>query len=162
MPHVLTRDFGTLAYEPSAELRFPRGLPGFEDQNRFILLARERQAPIVFLQSLTTPGLCFLTVSVWLVDPEYQVGITADDLDALGLDRQPRPGDGTVCLAILSAQDGEPFTANLLAPVIANVQSRVALQAIRTDARYSHCHPLPAPGHSREASSPEAQEPPCL
>jgi flagellar assembly factor FliW len=157
MPHVLTRDFGTLAYEPSAALRFPRGLPGFEDQNHFVLMARERHAPILFLQSLTTPGLCFLTVSVWLVDPEYQVGIATDDLGLLGLDRSPQPDDGVVCLAILSAQEGEPFTANLLAPVIANLRTRVALQAIRTDARYSHCHPLPAPGDSKVA-----QEPPCL
>ena len=157
MPHVLTRDFGTLAYEPPAELYFPRGLPGFDDQNRFVLMEREQQAPIVFLQSLTTPALCFLAVSVWAIDPEYQVGIVADDLDTVGLDHQPQPADGFLCLAILAAKDGEPFTANLLAPVIVNRQTGVSLQAIRADARYSHCHPVLTAG-----TSPDAEDTPCL
>lgn len=141
MPQVLTRDFGELAYDPLAEFFFPRGLPGFEDQNRFVLIVRDEVAPIVFLQSLTTPALCFLTVSVWVADPAYQAGITADDRDILGLDGQPRPGDGTLCLAILSGS-GEAFSANLLAPVVVNLATRTALQAVRADSLYSHRHPL--------------------
>ena len=112
MPHVLTRDFGELAYEPSSECFFPRGLPGFEEQKRFVLMERDGLAPIVFLQSVQTPGLCFLAVSVWVADPGYQVGMTRDDLCALGLKDQPKPGNGTICLAILSG-GGEAFTANL-------------------------------------------------
>jgi flagellar assembly factor FliW len=141
MPQVLTRDFGELAYEPSAEWFFPRGLPGFDDQNRFVLIEPDGLAPIVLLQSLKTPALCFLAVSAWVADPAYQVGMMQDDLDALGLEDQPKPGDGTLCLAILS-RSGEGFTANLLAPVVVNPQSRTAVQAVRADSIYSHRHPL--------------------
>ena len=156
MPHVPTRDFGTVDYEPSAELYFPRGLPGFEGHNRFVLMEHEQQAPIVFLQSITTPELCFLTVSVWAVDPGYQVGIADDDLETLGLNRQPQPADDFLCLSILAAKDDGTFTANLLAPVIVNRDTRVGLQAIRADARYSHCHPVLAGG------TPDAEATPCL
>ncbi len=152
MPQALTRDFGTIEYHQDAELRFPGGLPGFEDQNRFLLMEPEALAPIVFLQSLSTPALCFLAVSVWLVDPEYQIGITADDLAALGLAPQPHAGGDVLCLAILSAQDNGPSTANLLAPVVINPRTRVGLQAVRADAIYSHQHPLP---------SASAEEPVC-
>ena len=141
MALALTRDFGELAYEPAQEWHFAHGLPGFEDQNRFILIERPDLAPVVLLQSLQNPALCFLAVSVWVADPAYQVGITPDDLDALGLRRQPQPGDETVCLAILS-RSGEAFTANLLAPVVCNPLTRGALQAVRADAVYSHRHPL--------------------
>jgi flagellar assembly factor FliW len=141
MPSLLTRDFGEVAYEPSAEWLFPRGLPGFEDQNRFVLIERETFKPIVFLQSLKTPALCFLAVSVWVADPAYQVGMTRDDLDALGLNDQPKPGDGALCLAILSG-GGAAFTANLLAPVVVNLETRLAVQAVRADSMYSHRHPL--------------------
>jgi flagellar assembly factor FliW len=141
MPLAITRDFGEVTYETSAEYFFPRGLPGFEDQNRFILMEQDGLAPIVLLQSLQTPALCFLAVSVWMADPEYQVGMTRDDREALGLKEQPKAGDGTLCLAILSS-NGEGFTANLLAPVVANPHLHVAVQAVRADAVYSHRHPM--------------------
>jgi flagellar assembly factor FliW len=125
----------------SAEWLFPRGLPGFEDQNRFVLIEREAFKPIVFLQSLKTPALCFLTVPVWVADPAYQVGMTRDDLEALGLNDQPKPGDDTMCLAILSG-GGAAFTANLLALVVVNLKRLVAVQAVRADSMYSHRHAL--------------------
>ena len=141
MPSAFTRDFGEVSYEPAAEWMFPQGLPGFEDQNRFLLIERAPLAPIMFLQSLRVPELCFLAVSVWVADPQYQVGVTSADLEMLALSRQPEPGDETACLAILSS-GGQSFTANLLAPVVMNTRTRTALQAVRADARYSHCYPL--------------------
>jgi flagellar assembly factor FliW len=153
MPQALTRDFGTIEYHEDTELRFPRGLPGFEDQNRFLLIEPEALAPIVFLQSLSTPVLCFLAVSVWVVDPEYQIGITPDDLTALDLATQPHSGGDVLCLAILSAQDNGPSTANLLAPVVINPRTRVGVQAVRADAAYSHQHPLPFTGLEEPACS---------
>ena len=141
MSVVLTRDFGEVACDASSEWFFPQGLPGFEDQNRFVLIERPSFAPVLFLQSLSTAQLCFLAVPVWVVDPSYQVGMTRADLDTLELSSQPAPGDGTLCLAILSA-GGDSFTANLLAPVVVNLETRTALQAVRTDAIYSHLHPM--------------------
>jgi flagellar assembly factor FliW len=33
--------------------------------------------------------------------------------------------------------------ANLLAPIVLNARTRVAVQAVRHDQRYSHRHPVP-------------------
>lgn len=126
----------------SAELHFPRGLPGFEDHDRFILVEREALAPVVLLQSVTKPDLRFLTVSVWLADPGYQIGIAEEDLKILELEDQPKPDGEILCLAILTALDGNYFTANLLAPVVIHPKTRVGVQAVRTDTRYSHQFPL--------------------
>jgi flagellar assembly factor FliW len=35
-----------------------------------------------------------------------------------------------------------PATANLLAPLVVNLAARLGVQAVRSDARYSHRHPL--------------------
>jgi flagellar assembly factor FliW len=144
MPHVQTRDFGLLECDPHAALQFPRGLPGFEDQDRFVLIEQEALAPVVYLQSLKTPALCFLTVPISAIDPHYEMGMTAEDLALLALDEtgQPSPGANILCLSILSAAANGRFTANLLAPVVVNLETRIGLQAVRTDVRYSHLHPL--------------------
>ena len=127
-----------------AEIVFPRGLPGFEDQDRFVLIEKEALAPIVILQSTARPELRFITVSVWAADPGYQIGITEEDLAILELAKQPHSDGDVVCLAILSAREGESFTANLLAPVVINPRIKVGVQAVRNDARYSHQSPLGA------------------
>ncbi len=160
MPLVQTRDFGEFSYDPAAVLSFPCGIPGFDDHRSFILIEDAAIAPVVVLQSVNpapvgeSPALSFLTVPVAIVEPGYQSGIAPEDLRILGLDetRQPLPGQEALYLAILSSTAGGRFTANLLAPVVVNSRTGAAVQAVRHDQRYSHCHPL-APGilgHPRE------------
>jgi flagellar assembly factor FliW len=142
MPHINTRDFGPLEYADGSEIHFPHGLPGFEEQKRFILIDRETSRPLIFLQSVVSPELCFVSVPVSLVDPEYRIGITAEDLAILSLVEQPQSGDGILLLAILAPDDAGAVTANLLAPVVINTRTRAAVQAVRDDRLYSHRHPV--------------------
>ena len=146
MALALTRDFATIDYDPRTEIRFPLGLPGFEQEKRFLLIEKVSLAPLVFLQSLETPSLCFLAVSVLVADPGYQIGNLLDE------DGDVMANEESLCLAILTEAEGGGFTANLLAPVIVNLQTRMAVQAVRSDTLYSHQHPL---CQSRESA-------PCL
>jgi flagellar assembly factor FliW len=144
MPQVLTRDFGLLDCDQCLELDFPNGLPGFEPEKRFALLQKDALAPMLLLQSLQTPGVCFLTLPVLAVDPEYQIGMTDDDRRLVGMASSPDAVAGDfLFLVILSATGPDHrITANLLAPVVVNLQTKVAVQAVRSDFRYSHQHPL--------------------
>jgi flagellar assembly factor FliW len=144
MAEIVTQQLGSLAYDDSAVLDFPAGLPGFENQTRFVLLEPASSAPVVFLQSLSIPNLCFLAAPVDSIDARYDLSLTPEDLRLLGLDerRQPQSGVEVLCLAILTAPENGPMTANLLAPVVVEIRSRRAVQAVRVDSRYSHRHPL--------------------
>jgi flagellar assembly factor FliW len=144
MPLAYTQRFGALEYDQASVLSFPCGLPGFERETRFVVVEQTEFAPIVFLQSLDGAELCFFAAPVGAVDAGYAMGVTVEDLERLGLDptRQPIPGEEVLCLALLCAPEGGPMTANLLAPVVVNPRTRVAVQAVRADARYSHQHLL--------------------
>lgn len=91
------------------------------------------------IESVDPDGPCFHAIPVAVVDPHYQIGITAEDLRLLGFNDTRQPVEGILCLAILSF-NGAELTANLLAPVVVNLHSGVCVQAVRDDARYSHCH----------------------
>jgi flagellar assembly factor FliW len=147
MVQIDSQQLGVLEYEDGAVLEFPAGLPGFEDQTRFLLVERPAAAPLVFLQSLSLADLCFLAVPVSAIDPDYDLAVTAEDLGRLGLGRQqqPRQNVDVLCLALLSVPEDGPLTANLLAPIVINVQNRRAVQAVRVDSRYSHQHPVTPP-----------------
>jgi flagellar assembly factor FliW len=144
MPECRTRYFETLDYTEDSVIRLPNGLPGFEQEREFILIDRPVNRPLVFIQSLRTAGLCFVALPVLSVDADYRLCVSSDDLDAIGLDpsTQPRIGGDVACLAIIAIGEDRLMTANLLSPVVINLRSCVAVQAIQASCNYSHRHPL--------------------
>jgi flagellar assembly factor FliW len=112
-------------------LEFPHGLPAFETEKRFRLIDRD---PLLFLESETNPGLSFLLLPVALIDPFYQLAMSPEDTETIGASgRLP-----LLCLAVITAAEDSPPTANLLAPVVINTESGRAVQAVRSDTLYSH------------------------
>jgi len=144
MPEIATKYFGSIEYQPDAPIRFPAGLPGFEEELEFLVLEPPANAPMVFLQSLRRPSLCFLALPIGVISPEYLLATTKEDLEFLGLepDFQTRVGTGVACFAILVVTENGRITANLLAPIVIHRARRLGLQAIRADSIYSHQHPL--------------------
>jgi len=149
MPLLQTKNFGPIRYEVEAALEFPKGLPGFEERRAFLALHFEDTDPLIFLQSTEDPELCFLTMPVLAVDPEYRLEVEAEDLELIGLTTAPPViGRDVLCLAVLSLREEGP-TANLLAPVVVNLHTRKSVQAVAAGSTYSHQHALTA--HTEEA-----------
>jgi flagellar assembly factor FliW len=150
MAQVETEYFGTMSYREDSVFEFPAGLPAFLNEKRFVPIESPQHSPLLFLQSMTRPSLCFLALPIQVVDPDYRLTVAREDLVSLELipDRQPQLATEVAVLALLSLHDGVPPTANLMAPIVVNLKTRRALQAIRQDAVYSHQHPVPRVGVS--------------
>jgi len=145
MANIQTRYFGELECPADSRLHFAAGIPGFESEHWFVLLEQPHTKPLAFLQSLADPRLCFTSLPVLVVDPGYKPCLSPEDLDALGLpaDRQPRIGAEVLCVALVTVLEGQSPTANLLAPIVVNLNTREAVQAIRAEpGGYSHQHSL--------------------
>lgn len=140
-------------------LDFPHGLPGFETSTRFVLRERPSFAPVALLQSADSEDLCFLVAPVAALVQRYSICATPEDLRALGLDdsSQPEPSPNLLCLAILTAPEGGPLTANLLAPVVINLATHIAVQAVRQDCVYSHRFAITAIGPVAPTPPPDSQ-----
>ena len=149
MPTFDTKSFGTIAFEPRDTIEFSRGLPGFEERHRFVAIHQQSAAPLVFLQSIEDPGLCFITAPVLAVDPQYRLKLSEEDREAADLSavRQPRIGKDVWALAVISMRASGP-TANLLAPLVINLRSLRAVQAVLRDSDYSHRYVLPEPAEA--------------
>jgi flagellar assembly factor FliW len=140
MPDLATRRFGAIHIDDRDVIQFPGGLPGFESHTRFTLIAPPSASPLLFLQSLDSPELCFLTTPVDAVDPEYQLELTPADRHEFVM------SNDLIALAIVTAPEQGPATANLLAPIVIDSRQRIGIQAVRMDTRYSHQHALPEAG----------------
>ncbi len=143
MPNFETKYFGNVEFEDASVVVFPVGLPGFEECRRFLALHFKESAPLVYLQCLEREELCFVTLPVQSIEPEYQLHVCDDDLRSVGLEagRQPAIGSEVLGLAVVSIRENG-VTANLLAPVIVNLENRRAVQAVAPESTYSHQHAL--------------------
>jgi flagellar assembly factor FliW len=140
-----TRYFGPVDYDEESVMVFPDGIPAFEQEKRFLALRQPINAPLVFLQSVAHPQVCFATLPALSACPGYHLSMAPEDLDALGLEsgRQPAIGREVLCLAILCLAENAPPTVNLLAPIVVNLLTLRGRQAIQTDSSYSHREALP-------------------
>ena len=144
MPQCQTRYFGSLNYQLTTVLEFPRGVPGFEHERRFIAINQPQTQPLVYLQSLATPSLCFVTLPVQLIDADYRLELSDEDAETIGLAGGAVViGSSVLCLAVVSIRE-TGVTANLMAPLVVSLATRVAVQAISASGRYSHQHMLEA------------------
>lgn len=148
MPTVQTKYFGSMSYEGSVVIDFPQGLPGFETERRFLVLTQPASYPLVFVQSAADPDLCFVTAPVRAVRPDYVLSMADEDLALLELPaaKQPRIGSEVLVLAILSLAEDSAPTLNLLGPIVVNLETRRAVQAIQTGGGHSHREPVDAAG----------------
>lgn len=148
MAELTSKKFGKIDYREDSVFLFPLGLPAFEQEKEFAPVEDSATAGLVYLQSTKTPELCFLAFPAAAIDPNYQLEVSRDDLSVLGLDthRQPKMGPEVLVLVLLCISDENPLTANLSAPVVVNLANRVAVQAVRSDGRYSSRHQLPQEG----------------
>jgi flagellar assembly factor FliW len=123
---VTTRLFGPLSVPVDAVIHFPRGLPGFPDATRFVLL--DAGAPALqWLQSLDQPALCFLTAPATRVIADAWVEF---------------PG-ALVIVTLPSAT--APASANMRAPLLIDRTSGTGHQWIPVDCRYRTVHPFDLP-----------------
>ena len=144
MPQILTKFFGEMDCEPGSVYSFPMGLPGFEEQHSFCFLTIPSAEPLLFLQSLTLRNLCFILLPILVVNPHYKLELTPDELSELGLPagRTPVIGQDVLCAAIVCCGHGESPTANLMAPVVVNLHTKVGVQVLHADSACSHRHAL--------------------
>jgi len=154
MPEFNTAYFGGLPAQPESVIEFPMGLPGFESEHRFVLVEQAINRPIVFLQSLSRPDLCFVTLPVSLLCADYDLSLSLEDLSALELQAPPTSltGSDVLTLALVTFAEAGPPTANLLAPIVVNWRKRLAIQVIPADSPYSHRHPLGPSGQEVSCS----------
>ncbi|GAB5542214.1 MAG: hypothetical protein SangKO_019740 [Sandaracinaceae bacterium] len=105
-----------------AEIRFPEGLFGLRDHERFVLCDLDEGNPIRCLMSCQDPEVQLLVVDAEEAWPGYPV---EEARAALDLDEEK-----AIALVVNVPGDGSQPTANLMAPLVVGVESRVGRQVM--------------------------------
>ena len=158
MQSIETLRFGLVRFEEHEVIEFPAGLPGFEQEFRFLLIEAEESRPLKFLQSISSPQLSFVCAPLALVFARYEATLPKSDRELLAMPPEGgAPGGGDLdtaardtaasdtvleWLAILCFARPDAPTANLLGPLVIRRDVGLGVQSIREDSRYSARQPL--------------------
>jgi flagellar assembly factor FliW len=131
---------GEIEWEPSNEIFFPNGLPGYEREHKLIPVEVPAQRPLVYLQSVENPGVCFLCLPVLGIDPGFELRLSEDERTALAMpeDLSPALGADVLCLAFL-IPSGSTVKTNLAAPIVINLHNSRGVQCVDSADREAAC-----------------------
>lgn len=122
----LKTKFGTITVDEEQIIHFPRGILGFADYHRYVLVERE-DSIFSFLQSVDEPGLTFVVIMPELVRADYEVELSNEEIELLQISS---PEDGKVYGIVTIPENVAEMTVNLQAPVVINTKERLGAQLI--------------------------------
>ncbi|MBB4823625.1 flagellar assembly factor FliW [Sporosarcina luteola] len=136
---IQTKFHGPMEMETDQLWNFPKGLPGFENERKFVLLPIEGNDMFQVLQSVQTPTVAFIVANPYTWATDYTFEIDEPTVELLEIKKE----DDIFVLGILSLkQPFEASTINLQAPLIFQLHNRQAKQMILNDNRFTIRHPI--------------------
>jgi len=131
--------YENLVFSPEDVITFADGIPGFEDNKKFVIVRNENYAPFEWLVCVDGTKLRFAMLNPMIVYPEYSPNISRPQLD--GLDLRHAEDILMYSFVTISALPSES-TLNLMAPVIINTKKMVGRQIILENSDYSTREPV--------------------
>lgn len=136
---IHTTRFGELDFSDEDIYVFQEGVPGFEQDRKFVLVEVEDHEPFSYLQSVHSPELALIVVDPFEFFPTYEFDLPDNVLKELEVKDQNQ----LMIKVVVNAAGGlKSSTANLIAPIIFNVGLKCGQQVILTKGDYSTRHLL--------------------
>lgn len=131
---IETKYFDKITIDEHKLINFPQGIPGFINENKFVLLPLEKDTLFYVLQSTKTKELAFVVVNPFHFSKNYELNLDDNTIEALMIKSE----EDVQVFVIMSLK--EPFatsTANLQAPIIINQKEQIAKQYITNSKHYT-------------------------
>ncbi|PIH58397.1 flagellar assembly protein FliW [Paenibacillus sp. LK1] len=132
--HIQTSMWGEVEVQEKDIYQFPKGLPGFEEETEFALIAWE-DTPFSYLQSVREKDLSFLLVSPFTFVPNYSFELSEVDKEELEIAERV----SVYSMVTIHSQTNKS-TMNLLAPVVLNPEQRLGKQVVLHQSLYETRH----------------------
>lgn len=137
---IQTKFLGEVEIKESEILTFKQGLPGFPDDENYILLALDTDLPLAFLQSTEHEEISFIVAFPFAFDKEYVFDISTEDKAELQIVSE----EDVIVYNIVTLKEAfSDSTINLLAPIVINNTKKLGKQIVLQDsANYPLRYPI--------------------
>ena len=135
----MTRQFGNVEIDEEKIITLPKGIPGFSESKKFIILDHEDIQPFHSFQCVDSPELAFIIMDPFLFMSDYSVDIKPYIKD---MKWENDKVEDLYLYVIINATDPDPknITANLMGPLLINIRRNQGVQMMVNDRKYTSKH----------------------
>jgi flagellar assembly factor FliW len=134
---ITTSRFGRIEVQEIDLISFPKGIVGFPELKKYVLIDHEKNSAFKWLQSIDNPDIAFVLTNPLLFKPEYRVEVHEGEVEDLNIKEEK---DAIVSVIITIPSNPEQMTANLRAPIVFNLPKRTGKQVILNKSEYNTRH----------------------
>jgi len=146
---IPTKYMGEIDVEESRIIRFPKGVPAFEEHQQFVFLPFDDEGTFFYMQSLKDVDLCLIVCDPFKFFPDYQIELDDQNCELLEVNG---PEDIALLTILTIPEDFRLTTANLLAPLVINTRLKLGLQFIPANSDYTTKEPIFPEIHKKAAA----------
>lgn len=138
MKYVTTR-FGEIDFKETEVINFPKGILGFSQLTRYVILGKKEFIPFKWIQSVEDPNVAFLIIDPLQLFQNFKLEINEKELEEL---KYTNSRDLVTYVIVTVPPDASLASADLLGPLVINPKKRLAKQAVMPDSPYTTKHYL--------------------
>ncbi len=130
---------GDITYEEKDIITFNKGIPGFNDLEKFFLVDLEGLEPFKLLHSLENNDVGMIVISPYDFFQDYEVKLSEETINNLNI---KSPDEVRLINTVTLNSDPNKITTNLQGPIIINISNNLGEQIIIDNSKYKVKQPL--------------------
>ncbi|EKQ51143.1 MULTISPECIES: flagellar assembly protein FliW [unclassified Clostridium] len=130
---------GEIEYKENEVLTFNKGILGFADLKKFILLDLEEYKPFKLFHSIEDDEIGMIVVSPYEFYQKYEVKLNDETINHLSI---KSPEEVMIITTVTLNSDPKKITTNLQGPLIINTSNSMGEQIIIDSDKYNVKEPL--------------------
>ena len=132
-----TSRFGKIDFEEEDILFLPKGILGFSQLSKYVIVEKSEYDPFKWFQSVEDPDVAFVIVDPTLFFPNYKLEVNEKELEELNFQQMKE----LISYVIVTVSpDSSQMSADLLGPVVINSKKKIAKQVVMSSGLYTTKH----------------------
>ena len=136
---LISKIHGEIQYEEKDIVTFKKGILGFEELKKFIIVDLEGYEPFKLLQSLENTDIGMVVTSPYEFFKDYKVKLSDETLETLQI---KSPKEVMILNTVTLHSDAKKITTNLQGPIVINTVNQYGEQIIIDNSKYKVKQPL--------------------
>ncbi len=132
-----TSRFGEIAFEEKDILFLPKGILGFSQLSKYVIIEKDQFDPFKWLQSVEDSSIAFAIVDPALFFSNYKLEVNEKELEELSFQQRK---ELITYVVVTVPSDPSQISANLLGPLVINSNKRIAKQVVMPSSPYTTKH----------------------
>lgn len=135
----ISKVHGKINYEEKNIITFKKGIPGFSELKKFVIVEMEDYEPFKLLHSLENSEVALIVTSPYEFYEDYEIKLKDETINNLNI---KEPCEVMVISTVTLNSDVKKITMNLQGPIVINTSNNLGEQIIVDNSKYKVKTPL--------------------